>query len=99
MTATGFPRYKSCHGRGADFNHHRLGAATLATECVAVNQTSPLELVQMSLATIPADAMLYKLARSPALRAARTVASGLGLFIPGSTLFTWVGTVYLDPVL
>jgi hypothetical protein len=61
MIATGFPRYKSRHGRGTDFDHHGLGAATLATECVAVNQMSPLELVQMSLATIP-DAMLYNLA-------------------------------------
>ena len=36
-----FPCYKIRHSRGGDFDRHNLGAATLATECVAVIQTSP----------------------------------------------------------
>jgi hypothetical protein len=41
VAATAFPRYKIRHGCGADFDRHGLGAATLAVESLAVNQTSP----------------------------------------------------------
>ena len=41
VASTTFLRYKIRHSRGGDFDRHNLGAATLATECVAVIQTSP----------------------------------------------------------